>query len=224
MPDYAPAPPRRPGQNGRPRVKGVRLPTLKELIDRSTLVWTSQSVPWYDGSVRILELTSRTAGWYHCGKPPAPIRWVLIRDPRGELATQALLCTDTAVAPAKILEWFVMRWQLEVTFQEARAHLGMETQRQWSDRAIVRTTPVLLGLFSWVALAAHSLQKRHPLKHRRAAWYAKAAPTFVDAIALVRRHLWIASEGFSTSFPHPDDEKAPAPLYARLLDSLAYAA
>ena len=128
------------------------------------------------------------------------------------------------MAPAQIVEWFVLRWQLEVTFQEVRAHLGVETQRQWSDRAIARTTPVLMGVFSWVALAAHSLQKRHLLTHRQAAWYAKAAPTFVDAIALVRRHLWIASQGFSTSPPHPDDEKLPAVLYDRLLDSLAYAA
>ncbi len=110
---------------------------------------------WYDGSVRTLELASQTAVWYHCGKPPAPIRWVLIRDPRGELATQALLCTDPAVAPAQILEWFMLRWQLEVTFQEVRAHLGVETQRQWSDRAIARTTPVLMGRFSWVARATH---------------------------------------------------------------------
>ncbi len=205
---YAPAPPRRPGQNGRPRVKGARLPTLKELLDLLALSWTPTPVDWYDGSTSILELTSQTAVWYHSGKPPVPIRWVLIRDPRNELATQALLCTDTAAAPACILEWFVLRWQLEVTFQEVRAHLGVETQRQWSDRAIARTTPVLMGMFSWVALAAHSLQKRHPLTQRQAAWYAKPAPTFVDAIAMLRRHLWIASEGFSMSHPQPRRRKS----------------
>ena len=221
---YAPAPPRRPGQNGRPRVKGAHLPTLKELLDLPALSWTPTPVAWYDGGARILELASQTAVWHHSGKPPAPIRWVLIRDPRNELATQSLLCTGTAAAPACILEWFVLRWQLEVTFQEVRAHLGVETQRQWSGRAIARTTPVLMGMFSWVALAAHSLQKRHPLTQRQAAWYAKPAPTFVDAIALLRRHPWIASEGFSTSPPQPDGEKAPAALYYRLLDSLAYAA
>ena len=220
---YEPAPARRPGQKGRPRVKGRRRPTLRELIDHSAVSWEQVAAAWYDGVTRTVEISSQTAVWYHTGKPPVPIRWVLIRDPQGEVVSQALLCTSLAVAPAQILEWFVLRWQLEVTFQEVRAHLGVETQRQWSDRAIVRTTPVLLGLFSWVALAAHALQKRHPLKHRQAAWYTKTAPTFVDAIALVRRHLWLASEGFSTSFPHPDDEKAPDALYARLLDSLAYA-
>ena len=80
--------------------------------------------------------------------PPVLIRWVLIRDPQGAFATQALLCADPAADPTQILEWFVLRWQLEVTFQEVRTHLGVETQRQWSDRAIARTTPILLGLFS----------------------------------------------------------------------------
>ena len=151
---YAPAPPRRPGQNGRPRVKGARLPTLKELLNQSALSWITAPVAWYGGSTRIVELASQTAVWYHSGKPPVPIRWVLVRDPQGEFDTQALLCTNPEVAPVQILEWFALRWQLEVTFQEARAHLGVETQRQWSGRAIARTTPVLMGLFSWISLAA----------------------------------------------------------------------
>ena len=221
---YAPAPPRRPGQNGRPRVKGARLPTLKELLNQSALSWTTAPVAWYGGTVRTVELASQTALWYHSGKPPVLIRWVLVRDPKGEFESQALLCTDPAVAPAQILEWFVLRWQLEVTFQEVRSHLGVETQRQWSDRAIARTTPVLMGLFSWIALAAHLLQKQRPMIQRTAAWYAKPAPTFVDAIALVRRHLWLASEGFSMSSLHPHSEKVPTAFYARLIDSLAYAA
>ena len=79
-----------------------------------------------------------------------PVRWLLIRGSQGEFDTQALLCTNLEVAPAQILEWFALRWQLEVTFQEVRSHLGVETQRQWSDRAIARTTPVLMGLFSWI--------------------------------------------------------------------------
>ncbi len=103
--------------------------------------------------------------------------------PKGELDTQALLCTDQEVAPARIVQWFVLRWQLEATFQEARSHLGVETQRQWSDRAIARTTPILMGLFSWIALAAHTLQERRPIIQRTAAWYAKPTPTFVDRIA-----------------------------------------
>ena len=182
------------------------------------------SVSGYDGTTRIVELVSQTAVWYCSGKPAITIRWVLIRDPQNTFDPQALLCTDPAADPTQILEWFVLRWQLEVTFQEVRTHLGVETQRQWSDLAIVRTTPTLLGLFSWTALAAHALQKHHPITQRTAAWYDKPSPTFVDAIALVRRHLWLASEGFSLSVADLDTEELPVALYHRLVDSLAYAA
>ena len=113
-----------------------------------------------------------------------PIRWVLIRDPLGQLQTQALLCTETSVDPIQVVQWFVLRWRVEVTpyqvrgrlFQEVRAHLGVETQRQWSDRAIARTTPLLLGLFSWVTLAAKLLQQECPSSLRTASWYTLSPP------------------------------------------------
>ena len=189
---YAPAPPRQTGQNGRPPLKGRRRPALKALLDLPTVSWTEVPAAWYDGTTRTVELTSQTAVWYRSGKPPVPLRWVLVRDPQGEFTPQALLCTDPSADPAQILEWFVLRRQLEVTpyqvrgrlFQEVRAHLGVETQRQWSDRAIARTTPILMGLFSWTTLAAHLLRQQRPSAHRTAAWYAKPSPTFVDAIAL----------------------------------------
>ena len=221
---YEPALPRQPGQNGRPPLKGSRRPPLKILLDQADVTWDSVSVDWYDGTARIVELTSQTAVWYRSGKPAVTIRWVLIRDPQNTFDPQALLCTDPAADPTQILEWFVLRWQLEVTFQEVRAHLGVETQRQWSDLAIARTTPTLLGLFSWTTLAAHALQKRHPITQRTAAWYDKPSPTFVDAIALVRRHLWLASEDFSLSVADLDTQELPVALYHRLVDSLAYAA
>ena len=221
---YAPAPPRQPGQNGRPPLKGPRRPSLKTFLERADVAWETAAVAWYDGTTRIVELTSQTAVWYRSGKPAVTIRWVLIRDPQGAFDPQALLCTDPAADPTQILEWFVLRWQLEVTFQEVRTHLGVETQRQWSDLAIARTTPVLLGLFSWTTLAAHLLQQEHPITQRTAAWYDKPSPTFVDAIALVRRHLWLASEGFSLSAVNTDTQELPASLYHRMVDSLAYAA
>ncbi len=221
---YAPAPPRQSGRNGRPALKGPRRPSLKTLLDQADVLWASESVAWYDGATRVVELTSQTAVWYRSGKPPVTIRWVLVRDPQGAFDPQALLCTEPSADPSQILQWFVLRWQLEVTFQEARTHLGMETQRQWSDLAIARTTPILLGLFSWTTLAAHALQKHHPITQRTAAWYDKPSPTFVDAIALVRRHLWLASEGFSLSASDPDVQELPVALFQRLVDSLAYAA
>src|SRR5919202_1826681 len=130
-------------------------------------------VQWYGGGRRDVDVATRTAVWYHTGLPPVPIRWVLIRDPQGTFATQALLCTDLAADPAQILAWFVQRWQLEVTLEEARRHLGDETQRQWSERAIRRATPALLGLFSLVTLLAHQRMTDPTEATRQAAWYRK---------------------------------------------------
>ena len=221
---YDPAPPRGPRQIGRPRLKGRRLPTLKELLCHSQTVWTTTAVNWYDRTQRMVELASCTAVWYHRGKAPVPIRWVLIRDPQGDFQPQALLCTDLHVEAPQIVEWFVLRWQLEVTFQEVRTHLGVETQRQWSDLTIARTTPALFGLFSWVTLATNALRADHPVPVRSAAWYPKSLPTFSESIALVRQRLWSCSDTFCMSSAEPDIPKVPRPLFNRLLDSLCYAA
>jgi hypothetical protein len=161
--------------------------------------------------------------WYHSGQPPVPIRWVLIRDPLGEFDTQALLCTEWEATPEQILAWFVQRWPLEVTFEEARAHLGIETQRQWNEQAIRRTTPVLLGLFSIVTLLAHQLNERQKLTVRQAAWYRKKRPTFSDALAAVRRELWECAL-FTTCTPKTDIQKLQQALLERFADTLCYAA
>ena len=221
---YEPAEPRIPGQMGRTRLKGKRLPNLQTLLDDPKTIWSKVTLNWYNGTQRTLEITSDTAVWYHSGKPPVPIRWVLIRDPLDELETQALLCTDIHVDAVQIIEWFVLRWQLEVTFQELRAHLGVESQRQWSDLAIARTTPLLFGLFSWVTLAAHGQQLNQTTPAHSATWYEKTLPTFSDAIASVRRALWPASTTYCMSPTNPEVQKVPSSLIDRILDTLCYAA
>lgn len=219
-----PAPPRRPRQTGRPRLKGQRRPTLVALAADPSTVWTAVMIAhWYGAGERTVEVVSATAVWYHGGLPPVPVRWVLIRDPQGKFATQALLCTDLTSTPAQILAWFVQRWQLEVTFEEARRHLGLETQRQWSAAAIRRTTPVLLGLFSLVTLLAHRRMQAPGRLLRQAAWYRKRHPTFADALALVRRELW-QHQAFSMS---PDDGEmgiVPRAIVERWTDALCYVA
>ena len=114
-----------------------------------------------------MEVATDTAIWFHYGKPAVAIRWVLIRDPLGEYETICLLCTDPACDPKQIAEWFIMRWQVEVTFEEVREHLGVETQRQWSDKAIARTTPILFGLYTVVCLVANRLQEERPIEGKR---------------------------------------------------------
>jgi hypothetical protein len=204
---YAPAPERQPGQKGRPRKKGQRLPTLEQVLKDDRTSWKKVVVPdWYGEKQREVEITSATAVWFHNGMPPLPIRWVLIRDPLGKFKSQALLCTDLNEEPEQILKWFVMRWQLEVTFHEVRDHLGVETQRQWSDWAILRTTPALLGLFSLVTLLANTHAQNGKIPVRQAAWYCKPLPTFSDALALVRQEVW-QHRYFQLSQKHYDVHK-----------------
>jgi hypothetical protein len=221
---YQPAPPRQPGKKGRPRLKGNRLPTLSQVLVNPQTQWTRVKVAdWYGEGKREVEVTSDTGVWYHTGLPPVAIRWVLVRDPLGKFRPQALLCTDLAVAPEQILAWFVLRWRLEVTFQEARAHLGLETQRQWSDLAIARTTPALLGLVSVVTLLAHGLGAEEGLPVRQAAWYQKAWPTFADALACVRWYLWSQAH-FPMSHSETEMVKIPKTLFDRFTGTLCYAA
>ena len=220
---YEPAPThRRPGQRGRTPKKGKRLPTLQQVAQNNKTKWQRVTIPdWYGTGRRIVQIVSNTAIWYHSGQPPLPIRWVLIRDPKGKFKTQALLSTDLNVKPVQMIKWFVLRWQLEVTLHEVREHLGVETQRQWSDRAILRTTPALLALFSLVTLIAHQHAKRRKLPIRQAAWYHKTQPTFSDALALVRRQIW-QHECFPLVASPADHSKMPATVQNRLLSALCY--
>jgi len=221
---YEPAPPPRPGQRGRPRLKGERLPNLSAVAEDPKTVWEPIKIAnWYGETDRTVEIASETAVWYSTGLFAVPVRWVLIHAPQGEFKTQALLCTDLEADPEKIVSWFVMRWQLEVTFQEVRRHLGFETQRQWSELAIRRTTPALLGLFSVIALFAHRQMRQASEAFRRAAWYHKARPTFADALALVRKELW-AQATFCGSPSATDTIKVPKAFVERLTDAVCYAA
>ena len=234
---YAPAPSRR-RRRGRPPIKpplrkpaldlirgrGKRLAKLNQVLQDPGTIWQRHTVTlWYGRTNRIVELATGTAVWYHSGLPPVPIRWLLVRDPIGELQPQAFLCTDIDAAAVDILQWFVSRWQLEVTFQDARAHLGVETQRQWSDLAILRTTPALLGLFSLVTLWAHDLAAEAPLAPATAAWYPKSHCTFSDAIAAVRRRIW-QHQSSCMSRRAADVIKIPRQLWQRAANALAYAA
>jgi hypothetical protein len=225
---YEPAPPRYPGQMGRPRLKGNRLPNLSAVAEDPATDWTAMTlVHWYGEAERTVEMVSETALWYSTGLPAVPLRWVLLRDPQEEFATQALLCTDLDVQPERIISWFVRRWQMEATFQEVRQRLGFETQRHWSELAVRRTAPVLLGLFSMVTLFAHRYmanKKSANAAVRGAAWYEKQRPTFSDALALVRRQLWAREETFYRSSRESDTIKVPREFMERLTDAICYAA
>jgi len=198
-----------PGKMGRPRKKGKRLPTLETTLDDEQTIWQTLVVQeWYGEKQREIEIVSNTAVWYHSGKPPVPIRWVLIRDPKKKFKSQALLCTDLETSPEQIVKWFVRRWQVEVTFHEVRTHLGVETQRQWADLAILRITPTLLALFSLVTLLANCHAQKNQLLIQRTAWYDKKLPTFSDALLTVKQEFW-SQIFFSTSLKYNHNQKLP---------------
>jgi hypothetical protein len=221
---YEPVPLRKTSQVGRSRKKGKRLPTLEQLANSPATEWqTVIFSEWYGSLEKRMEIATATALWYHCGKPAVAIRWVLLRDPEGKLQTSALLSTDLALSAEQIISYFVRRWTIEVTFQEVRAHLGVETQRQWSKQAIARSTPVLLSLFSLITLIADRLHKQGKLQVSMAAWYEKKHPTFSDAIASVRQLIWQESS-FSTSALKDDMVKLPRGQLQLLQQALAWAA
>jgi hypothetical protein len=168
-----------------------------------------------------LELCTGTAWWYRFGSTPLPIRWVLTRDPAGKRPPKALFPPTRRSLLKRSCAMRMKRWSLEATFEESRAHVGLETQRQWSDRAIERTTPLLFGLYSLVALFGAALAPDGHPPHRQAAWYQKAAATFSDILALVRRCLW-GNFDFPTSRSHPDVVLLPRATLAQLAYAVCY--
>ncbi len=220
---YHPPGPQPPGKRGRKPTKGKRQRRLQVWAARSDTPWEAMEVDWYGGERKLLWVFSRTALWYTPGWAPVALRFVLVRDPEGKLQDAAFLCTNLQATPAQILHWVVMRWSVEVTFEEARAHLGIETQRQWSDLAIARTTPVLLGLFSLVTLLALRLCPEGRIPVEVTAWYHKPEATFADCLAVVRQQIWRARY-LVNSAPQADFVQFPREAFELLLNDLPLAA
>jgi hypothetical protein len=206
---------------GRPAVVGQRLPNLEQVARQSSTRWQRSQVDWYNGGHKVLDLTSGTALWYSTGTAPLPIRWVLARDPAGTLPTRAYFSTDLEQPACAIITDVVKRWAIEVTFEESRAHLGVETQRQWHDLAIERTTPALFGLFSLIALLGQALYPDGQLPLPQCAWYHKTEASFSDVLALVRRALW-GNFNYQTSAFDPDMLLIPRADLDRLAFAVCY--
>lgn len=181
---------KRPGQRGRVAKKGVKLKNFKQMLSLEGLPWKEMEVVGYGGEKRMAHVVSDTCMWGADGTTPIPIRWVLVVDPKGKLDPLPLMSTDPLMTPERMVELFVDRWGLEVTFEETREHLGVETQRQWSDRAIARSTPVLMGLYSCVCLMANRLERANRLKVGATAWHKKEHVAFSDMLRAVRMAIW----------------------------------
>lgn len=206
-------------KGGKAQVVGPRLPSLDQVLADPATIWEQCEIEWYGQGKRTVEWCTGTALWYRFGHAPLPIRWVLTRAPEGKREAKALLCTDQALEALTIIQQFMKRWSLESTFEEARAHLGIQTQRQWSDRAIERSTPLLLCTYSLVALAGSHFASREPIAVEQTAWYRKTAATFHDVLATLRLQIW-KQEVMATSSRDP----AVGLLPRSVLDRLLYAA
>lgn len=196
-----------PKKLGRKPIKGTRI-YLKNLLDDMSQPWQSAKVNWYGGEKKHLEFLTFTCLWYQAGKKPLPVRIVLIKTPGGKNVAEVLFSTSLEHDPIKIIEWFVLRWNIEVTFEEVRAHLGVETQRQWSDLSIARTTPLLMGLYSIVTLIGLKLvDSKKTIRSEVTSWYNKQSElTFSDILIAVRNLIW-REKHFSKSANNEDFHK-----------------
>lgn len=208
------------GHRGRHRVKGNRFTSLKQLASDGTQPWRNIEVMWYGGEIKMVCILTGVNLWYSPGEKPLPIRWVLVVHP-DKNAAEAFFSTDLGAAPETIINQFVLRWNVEVTFEETRAHLGIETQRQWSDKAIARTTPCLMALFSLICLFTIEMLKTNALPVLSTAWYdKKSEATFSDIIAFIRRSIW-AGNYFNDSTFEGDYVKIKQKQWETLLDQLS---
>ncbi len=220
---YDPPPPQVPGKRGKKPAKGKRQPSLRTRANDPNASWTRLVVRWYDGVLKPVDVLSGQCLWYTPGQPPVSIGWVIVRDPDGKFEDTPIVCSDPCLSAQQLVEWFVLRWNIEVTFEESRAHVGVETQRQCSDKAIARTTPCLFGLYSIITLAALRIVSAGVMPMAKAAWYCKQEASFSDVLALVRRRIWTARY-LANSSNLPNTTQLPPAIVQELIDHLAYAA
>jgi hypothetical protein len=198
-------------RKGRPLLVGKRCPLFADYLTDETVNWESIRVKWYGGQEKELLILTGVHLWYAYGIPPLPLRWVLIKDPKNTKEPVVLFSTNVKHSAKRIIELFVSRWPIEVTFEESRRHLGIETQRQWSDKAIERTTPCIFGSFSVTVLMGHELSKETKIPIQGTSWYHKNHVTFSDVLCYVRqgilREKYFSKFGFKTKLGKKDLEE-----------------
>jgi hypothetical protein len=216
---YALPPQMRGKKNGRPRKKGAKQPSPAQVVAKARR--RRLKVAWYGGGQRVVTVVTGTGQWYKGGEGLVPVRWVFVHDCTGTHRDEYFFTTDPALSPKQIIETFTGRWSIETTFQEMRAHLGLETTRGRTENTVLRVAPCLFGLYSVIAL----LYARLPAARRqsyRVEWQGKTHATFSDAIGAVRRWLWV-EWAFVTHGQTDTFTKLPPPLRKLLLNALAQA-
>jgi hypothetical protein len=207
------------GKRGPKPKKGARQIHLAQRLEDPQSDWKTLKVTLY-GKEHSVEFITGISLWHTPGQDPVALRWVLVRCPQDSFEPAAFFCSDTSMSAKQIIVCSALRWNIEVTFEELRAFLGFETQRQWSDRAVERTTPCLFGIFSLVTTMASILYPTE-LPVRQVSWYLKEDATFSDALAAVRRHLW-SHLNYERSPQNPDLFLIPQTTLFSLVESACY--
>lgn len=215
-------PPRRPGQMGRRRIRGEKLPHPQDAVKKTTKRKRS-TVRWYGGKKRRVEFVSQTGHWYHPGDGLVPVRWVFVHDVSGTHEDRYFYSTDPKLSASAIISLYTGRWSIEVTFQEAKQQLGLASPRNRKEKSVLRTVPCLLGLYSLVSILFHRQHQGKTPKACSFPWYSKSEVTFSDALSSVRRLLWEQTV-FSEADQHDVLKKLPRKLRETLLDLLSRAA
>ena len=219
---YNPPPQRRGRKNGRPRLKGAKRPRPMDVVAKRKKNRQRLTVDWYGGEQRRVEIVTADGHWFKSGAGLVAIRWVFVHDLTGTHRDEYFFTTDVTMTAQEIIEAFTRRWNIETTFEEMRAYLGLETTRGWTQQTVLRAAPCLFGLYSVVALLYWKL----PEKYRNGIglrWEGKTETTFSDAIRAVRRWLWTRWV-FETSGHHEAFAKLPRRFRLTLLNALAPAA
>jgi hypothetical protein len=197
---YETPPPSRPGKKGRPRVKGNKLLTPKQIVQHARR--TPLTVNWYGGETRHIEVVSGIGHWYKSGEGLVLIRWVFVHDLDGTHRDEYFFTTDVELTPTAIVEEYTGRWSCETTYQECKNLLGLGSTRCRKDNSVLREVPCLFALYSLIMVIYASLNpdgKRSFIFD----WPGKKDVSFSDALATVRRFLW--REGI---FQHADKSRA----------------
>jgi hypothetical protein len=182
---YAPPPPY--SGRGRPRLKGARLPSPRQVASDPETAWSRVTVEWYGGTRKAVLVCSRTGLWYRPGSTPTPVRWVVVRDPKGKRRDEAFFTTDVELSARAVVEAYVRRWPLETTFEETRAHLGLETLRNRAPNAVRRSAPLVLALYSLIVTSFAKHVDDPDAWKQSTPWYRKPHVTFSDMLGAARR-------------------------------------
>jgi hypothetical protein len=213
------APPARiPGQRGRPRKRGPRLPSPPGLAAAARPEgWKKVTLNLRGKSAERLVLSRRVL-WYGL-LPEHLVLLVIVRDPAGAQPDDFFFTTNLDRTPEWVAEHYAGRWSIEDTFRNVKQFLGGQQPQSWKHQGPERAAGLSLWIYSATWLWYLTTQGA-AVTWKRRPWYPKkATPSFADALACLRRTLW-HQRIFATS----DEPRLTPETAETIIDALARAA